>query len=80
MSNKPDLTKFDSYDPVSRTLKARPLTQVQAGAYPALSTVFLALESQADTEDQPHRFEVGLTAEQAIRLAEMLLDSASDLS
>ena len=80
IEEQPDLTKFDSYDPDNKSLKMRPLTKVQMIVNRSQSTVILALESRADTEPRPHRFETGLTAEQAMKIGQSLLDSADRLA
>lgn len=48
------------------------LTQFFLGAYPPGKVLVLALEARAEGEDEPHRFEVALTEEQATAIVEEL--------
>ena len=50
----------------------RTLTQIYIGAYPPEKILALVMEARGEGEDEPHRFEVALTEEQATAIVEEL--------
>ena len=54
------------------TKRYRFLTQMYIETYPPGNVLVLGLESRAEGEDEPQKFEVALTKEQALSITEEL--------